>query len=107
MSRFFVGQRVKLVRACDGVSPSDRQAEGAFYGYGITEAGFVFPDGFVNPNECDCYVSWDGLPGPYSQHTNQLEAILPDGHRASYFANVIDLLDSLKRTQRNPDEVAA
>lgn len=97
MSKFFVGQRVKLVRAFDCVSPSTQHAEGFFYGYGITDAGFVFPDGFVNPSECDCYVVWDGLPGPHSQHTDQLEPILPDGHRAGDFTNVQDLLDSLTR----------
>jgi hypothetical protein len=92
MATFFLGQRVKLVRAFDGVSPSAQKAEGLFYGYGITDAGFVFPDGFVNPSECDCYVVWDGLPGPHSQHTDQLEPILPDGHRAGDYS-LSELLD--------------
>lgn len=99
MSKFFVGQRVKLVRAFDCVSPSTQHAEGFFYGYGITDAGFVFPDGFVNPSECDCYVMWDGLPGPYSQHTEQLEPILPDGHRAGEDGKC-ELLDDLLERQR-------
>lgn len=92
MAKFFVGQRVKLVRAFDCVSPSVQQAEGFFYGYGFTDAGFVFPDGFVNPSECDCYVMWDGLSGPHSQHTDQLEPIQPSGHRAGDYS-LSDLLD--------------
>ena len=82
MSRFFVGQRVRLVRGFDGVSPCVQQAEGHIHSFGVTQAGYVFLDGSINPNDCDCYVDWDGLPGPHSQHTNQLEPILPDGHRA-------------------------
>lgn len=101
MSKFFVGQRVKLVRAFDGVSPSAQKAEGFFYGYGITDAGFVFPDGFVNPSQCDCYVVWDGLPGPHSQHTDQLEPILPEGHRAGDYS-LSQLLDRCKQGEGVP-----
>ena len=101
MSKFFVGQRVKLVRAFDGVSPSAQKGEGFFYGYGITDAGFVFPDGFVNPSQCDCYVVWDGLPGPHSQHTDQLEPILPEGHRAGDYS-LSQLLDRCKQGEGVP-----
>ena len=81
MSRFFVGQRVRLARGVDGISPPSRVAEGRIYKFGLTQAGYVFPDGSVNPNDCDCYVNWDGIAGPHSQHTNQLEPILPEGSR--------------------------
>ena len=104
MSKFFVGQRARLARAFDGISPSAQHAEGFFYGYGITDADFVFPDGFVNPSECDCYVMWDGLPGPHSQHTDQLEPIIPDGHRAGE-EGTCEPLDKLLSEVRDRERV--
>ena len=108
MSKFFVGQRVRMARAVK-VSRNGKEGRIAeFYPQELPANG-----GVVN-----CAVDWDdgdsdlrycGIEGNtnLATHTDQLEPILPSGHRASDFANVIDLLDSLKRTQRNPDEVAA
>jgi hypothetical protein len=80
MAMFFVGQRVKLVRAVDCVSRADEYGrEGVIESFTPTAPGFVFGNGYQNPGLCDCFVIWDGLTGCYSQHTDQLEPVITEG----------------------------
>ena len=101
MSRFFVGQRVKLVRSFDGISPSSIDAEGFIHKFVFLPEGYVFPDGQVNPSDCDCQVYWIGLSGLYAQHTSQLEPVLPSGERASDYS-LSELLDRCKQGEGVP-----
>lgn len=93
MSKFFVGQRVRLAR------PDQPK------NYGVT--GFIFYLGEIkfgqlfNGERCEdanCAVRWDH--GDWSvQYTHQLEPILPDGHRAGEEGRC-ELLDALLERQR-------
>lgn len=82
MATFFVGQRVKVrfvrYRATDGWEAG---AEAR-----ITAIGNFHPDG----GKCDCVVV--GSFGDAYPMFNQLEPILPDGHRAGDYS-LSDLLD--------------
>lgn len=46
--------------------------------------------------EGNCFVLYHGDPVGSVEHTDRLEPILPEGHKAGDFANVRDLLDSLR-----------
>lgn len=78
MSRFFVGQRVKLARPKD---PANLGLEGVFERYEDNPIGSIVCDGILT-RDCDCLVTLDIEPGLLGcQREEQLEPILPDGHR--------------------------
>lgn len=70
MAKFFVGQRVKLVYS-RGWIPAGCQ------GRVISITSMVDTKGGIN----DCLVSWDGHQGVNGAMFEQLEPILPEGHR--------------------------
>lgn len=86
MSRFFVGQRVRLVKSFSG----NDGLEGRIRTLSVVpaDAGWF-----------DCYVDWaDGSrdgPSGYATSFWQIEPILPEGHQPSEFTTLTDLLDSL------------
>lgn len=86
MARFFVGQRVRLVRPAH---PENLGKE-------LRIAGF-FPerDGRSYRVNCEVLGTPEGFT-PYT-HTSRLEPILPDGHRAGDFTNIHDLLESISK----------
>lgn len=87
MSRFFVGQRVVLVRGFDFVTRADN-----FGIMGRISAFANLPKGArtfsgTSPIDCDVEVVWDGdSPGARAQNTLQLEPILPEGHAPSVYS---------------------
>lgn len=85
MSRFYVGQRVRLVRP---VQPENLGLEG--------HISALFPDkspGLVDGLGWNCDVVWDDRPiRGHMCDTAQLEPIFPEGHRAGDYS-LSDLLD--------------
>lgn len=88
MSRFFVGQRVRLV-----VSAKYAGTTGVITAIGSWVAGEKLPCGYwLGNGVADCCVQWDRMVttnGTGSRlfsvtpcTTDRLEPILPDGHRA-------------------------
>jgi hypothetical protein len=86
VSKFFVGQRVRVVR----------------------NVGFPHPlfDQLIGREGVVCDLSRQGSGGHHIGlrgfgdlifHPDELEPILPDGHRAGDFTNVQDLIESLTK----------
>lgn len=82
MSRFFVGQRVRLARP---FYPRNFGIVGRVLEFSNFPAGTRFLDGRIF-TDCDCRVVWDGDDLPCAQHTSQLEPILPEGHKPSEYS---------------------
>lgn len=96
MNRFFVGQRVRIVRSVGGHAGKI----GRISHIGYWKKGDILPSGrplgLSISGFADTYVVHDvGSHAPAS--SENLEPILPEGHKAGDFANVRDLLDSLKQ----------
>lgn len=91
-----MGQRVKLVRSIDLVSPARNYGlEGRVNSFDAVAKGTLMRD--MSPLEIDCDITilWDGLDHPSSQNTLQLEPILPEGSAPSEFT-FQQLMDSLR-----------
>lgn len=89
MSRFFVGQRVKLVRP---LQPKHLGFTGVVIAL-FAEQRTIEP---TYPINCD--IKWDYkiADDTHTQtHTSRLEPIIPDGHRAGDFS-LNELLDRCK-----------
>jgi hypothetical protein len=94
VSKFFVGQRVRIARPDSGsrirgLIPGD---QGVIARLDWPTDVRVRVDGKVNPTGFQ-QKPQDDFPMFY----DELEPILPDGHRTGDFTNVQDLLDSLTR----------
>ncbi len=101
MSRFFVGQRVKLARPFNPVnvgraghiSHLSFLPKGTNTGEGVTE------------HDSDCGVVWDNFgPSIYLQHTSQLEPIILPGLEPSELS-IDELLPFLKEKDRDRTSV--
>ena len=77
MSRFFVGQRVRLVRP---TNPINMGIEGRFERYADTPRGTRMSNGCTEI-EGKCFVHYRGDPAGSVEHTDRLEPILPEGHK--------------------------
>lgn len=92
MAKFFVGQRVRMVRPDN---PRHQGATGRVFFIGPIEWGQVF-----NGEICvdgDCAVSWDD--GDWTpEWLSKLEPILPEGHRAGDYS-LSELLDRCRAGQ--------
>lgn len=92
MAKFFVGQRVRLVRAC---KPSNSGLTGRIREIHPEVVG----EGGVAIN---CRCDWDDGTsdawGHWGTHTSRLEPILPSGHRAGTesFQELMDRLNTEK-----------
>lgn len=96
MAKFFVGQRVKLVRTIDLVSRARNYGlEGRVVDFEEFPKGTLMRDGRPLRLDCDITVLWDGEAHPCSQHTLQLEPILPEGSAPSEFT-FQQLMESLQ-----------
>lgn len=89
MSKWFVGQRVRLARP---VKPEALGWEGFIAEIFDKE----YPPGTpciegVSSTACDCSVLWDTMTDgiPSIQHTNQLEPILPDGQKPAEWEDTL------------------
>lgn len=92
MATFFVGQRVRIRYMRTSFWNVLVGREGRVIGVGPYAAG----DGYIMAG--DYRVQVDGDAGcPAQVLADQIEPILPDGHRTGDFTNVKDLLDSLTR----------
>lgn len=94
MARFFVGQRVRIVRSSGGHAGKT----GRVSHLGYWEPGDVLPSGRpLWKTICgyvDTYVIHD-TGGGSPAHSTNLEPILPDGLRAGDYSNLRDLMDAL------------
>ncbi|HZF98279.1 MAG TPA: hypothetical protein VEY92_08565 [Pseudoxanthomonas sp.] len=70
MSRFFVGQRVRMARP---VHEFNLGATGRIKEF--------FDEVAMSGGRANCFVLWDRPVIGWLSHTDQLEPILPDGHR--------------------------
>ncbi|HDS1550714.1 TPA: hypothetical protein QEK98_002969 [Stenotrophomonas maltophilia] len=96
MSKFFVGQRVRLVRSIDLVSPAKNYGlEGRVIDFEEFPKGTLMRDMRPLKLDCDVSVLWDGECYPCSQNTLQLEPILPEGSAPSEFT-FQQLMDNLQ-----------
>lgn len=95
MARFFVGQRVVLVRGRDFVSRAKSHGSlGVVSGLGFWGRGEWGIDGRME-FDCNVTIKWDDYPGrEYFQNTAQLEPILPEGAQPSEFS-FSELMDNL------------
>lgn len=76
MTRWFVGQRVKLVRGRDLISPAVHYGlVGTIFGFEEASIGDISIDGSALTMDTDCLVEWDGEGWPSHQHTGQLEPV--------------------------------
>lgn len=103
MSKFFVGQRVRLARP---VVPGNAGAEGFITHIGSYAENDRLPNGFLAQKGMDCMVRWDRSLDLLIISIDwtgcrlaQLEPILPDGHRAGEEGKC-ELLDELLERQR-------
>lgn len=101
MSKFFVGQRVRLVNAS---YQEDIGAEGVITHMGVWRAGDLLPNGHLGggPGHADVMVKWDYAliygavitdHGPCD--SEKLEPILPEGAAPSEFT-FQQLMDNLQ-----------
>lgn len=80
MTKFWVGQRVVLVRANDLVSRAKNYGKkGVITGFGDYPSGIIMANGQPLSINCDVAISWDGEDFGRAQNTGQLEPILYDG----------------------------
>lgn len=98
MSRFFVGQRVRLARP---ENPANLGATGRITQLGHWPVGSVGLSGRKCLANFDCYIDWDcpvvATPlgtkdNKAHASTHQLEPIVPEGHKASEYS-LSELLD--------------
>lgn len=101
MARFFVGQRVRIKWSDTWPELSGQEGRVESVGAVITGGTKRGTPGVVVAPDC-----WGSSLSPWPVHgglnrfcptQEQLEPILPDGHRASDFTNVHDLLESLSK----------
>lgn len=91
MSKFFVGQRVRLVRSVSGIVPIG--SEGIVYSIGVVDCG--------GGDFGDCLVKYPGYPSGFvvddcwAADFDQLEPILPEGSAPSEFT-FQQLMDNLR-----------
>lgn len=98
MTKFFVGQRVVLVRGLDLVSRAKNFGiQGRILRFADWPRGTVCANGNVTRIDCDTEVRWDGNGGGNAQNTLQLEPILPEGSAPSEYS-FSELMDSLRET---------
>jgi hypothetical protein len=102
MAKFFVGQRVRLVRP---LSPSNQGATGRIIHLGSWRYGDSLPDGYIYTGVfSDCVVCFDQLlkdasgvvAREFPTMTDRLEPITPEGSAPSEFTTLHDLLESLE-----------
>lgn len=81
MSRFFVGQRVRLNwKRAESTSPVSAGSEGVVVLIGPFRAGDLIPSGKRVPFNSDVLVNWVSGNKTLAIY-DQLTPILPDGHR--------------------------
>jgi hypothetical protein len=94
MSRFFVGQRVRLARP---LNPKNKGWEGRVVYVGAVATGQEIGGFRMKPvRVCNCAVLWDQSGFTHPQCTDQLEPIQPEGSQPSEFTTLHDLLTSLE-----------
>lgn len=91
MSKFFVGQRVRLVRA---TRPENVGLEGRINRFEFTPRGTICRTGKPATIDCDCVVDYD-TAGDCCDHTSRLEPIIPEGAAPSELSYT-ELMDRLK-----------
>jgi hypothetical protein len=89
MSKWFVGQRVKLARP---IKPSWLGAEGHIYTLLDKEyppGTAVAENGLSNTIPVNCIVVWDCDGETHMQHTDQLEPIVPEGMQPASWEDTV------------------
>lgn len=87
MAKFFVGQRVVLVRGFDLITRAKHYGlTGHIVGFCNFPIGTPTFEGIALPFVGDVTIQWDGWVGRSTQNTNQIEPILPEGAQPSEFS---------------------
>lgn len=76
MGRWFVSQRVRLVRPCQ---PKNMGLEGRIVAIGPFRRGDHTHDNWAASEDCDCEVLWDTETIPACCDYHRIEPILPEG----------------------------
>jgi len=101
MARFYVGQRVKLVRP---LHPRNMNETGTVADFQCFAKG-TLGRRRIAPIDCNIGIRWDGDGVIYSQHTEQLEPLTPPHQPAD--ADFTERLNEQFREIFHPDTVKA
>jgi hypothetical protein len=92
MSKFFVGQRVRLARP---VIPSNLGITGRIVIFHYWKSGTECKDGTLLKGDADCEVKWDG-DIQTAAHTDQLEPLLDTPCESEFKESLDKLCENLE-----------